>query len=164
MNQIHVQAVFFMKKWVAYCLLVCMALSFFGCRQADPKEAIVLLGEYMAKSDSLPAGEIYHAGLTEGEKGYFSEQMMERMYGEDADTRFFSLVEDYALYLSSFAEPCEIAVLRCYSQSDTDRLAEMCLERIEQLRISLTGTPYRTRADAATVHIEGRVVVMRLLP
>ena len=153
-----------MKKWVAFLVLLGVCWSSLGCRQVTPRGADEILCDYMARQDSLPAGVIYRAGAAEGEDGYFSAQMMARMYGEEADIRCFSLVEDYAIYLSSFAEPCEIAVLRCYAKSDCDRIAEMCLARIETLRIALVGTPYRARADAASVVVEGNLVVMRLLP
>ena len=105
-----------------------------------------MLGEEMAAIDGLPSGQIYRSDASEGEAAYFS------------------LLEEYAIYLSSRESPYEIAVLRCYARSDTDRIAEMCLVRVEHLRIGLAGTPYRAHADAATVRVEGRTVILSLIP
>lgn len=118
----------------------------------------------MLAVDSLPRGEVYHSGTVAGESGYFSPHLMATVYGETAEERCFPLIEEYAIYLSSFAEPCEIAVFRCYARSDADRIAEMCLSRIEQLRVLLAGTSYRSRVDQATVRVDGKLVVMQILP
>ena len=123
-----------------------------------------LLGEEMASARGLPSGQIYRSDAAKGEDAYFPLQMRGVMYGERAEERYFSLLEEYAIYLSSHQAPYEIAVLRCYAKSDTDRIAEMCLARIECLRIHLAGTPYRAHADAATVRVEGRTVIMALVP
>ncbi len=152
-----------MKRGMAFFLLIGLLCTLLGCAREE-KGVEVLLDEHMAKLEALPAGKIYRSGVEIGEMGYFSPHLMATMYGEEAETRCFSLVEEYALYLSSFAEPCEIAVFRCYARSDADRIAQMCLARIEQLRILLTGTPYRDRVDAATVSVNGRLVVMQIVP
>jgi len=152
-----------MKRWVLLFLSLLLCLTVCSCSQ-EQKGTDVLLGELLAEAEDLPMGEIFRSDAVEGEAGYFSERLMATVYGESAVTHCFPLVEEYAIYLSSFAEPCEIAVFRCYARSDTDRVAEMCLSRIEQLRIQLGGTDYRARADRATVSVEGRLVVMRLLP
>ena len=123
-----------------------------------------MLGEKMAKIDGLPSGQIYRSDACEGETAYFSAQMMRTMYGEMAEERYFSLLEEYAIYLSSRESPYEIAVLRCYARSDTDRIAEMCLARIEQLRVHLSHTPFRAAVDAATVRVEGKCVILSLVP
>ncbi len=139
------------------CVLCC------ACSREEASTAS-LLGEQMAQIDCLPQGEFYRSDAAEGEVGYCSERLLAKLYGEGAITHCFPLVEEYAIYLSSFAEPCEIAIFRCYARSDADRIAEMCLSRIEQMRILLAGTDFRKRADHATVSVDGRLVVMQMLP
>ena len=153
----------FWKYWLIFFLILALSVSAVACRQAETGTG-VLLGEEMAAIDGLPSGQIYRSDASEGEAAYFSPQMMETMYGEGAAERYFSLLEEYAIYLSSRESPYEIAVLRCYARSDTDRIAEMCLARVEHLRIGLAGTPYRAHADAATVRVEGRTVILSLIP
>ena len=150
-----------MKRWLVLCLASLLCLC--SCAQ-EQRRAGVILGEYLAEQEGLPQGEIYYSGLSEGEAGHFSDRLAILMYGERAVRQTFPLIEEYAIFLCSFAEPCEIAVFRCYEKSDADRVAEMCLERVEQMRILLGGTDFRTRADRATVTVEGCLVTMLLLP
>ena len=152
-----------MKRWLGLGLALLMCMCACSCSYEE-KSAAVLLGEQMACTEDLPQGVIYRSGAAEGEEGYFSERLVATVYGEHAVTRCFPLLEDYAIFLSSFAEPCEIAVFRCYEKSDADRIAEMCLSRIEQMRILLTGTAFRERVDRATVRVNGTLVVMQILP
>ena len=153
----------FMKR----CLLIFLVFSFLltgcACRKVE-QGAATQLSERMAKNDGLPSGQIYRSDALAGEEGYFSSQMMSVMYGEEAETRCFPLLEDYAIYLSSRQLPYEIAVFRCYAKSDTDRIVKMCLMRIETMRVLLAGTPFRQSADAATVSVKGRCVTMCLVP
>lgn len=153
----------FMNRWIGGFLALMLCVLFCACSREEASTAS-LLGEQLARIECLPQGEIYRSGAAEGEVGYCSDRLLERLYGPGATTHCLPLVEEYAIYLSSFAEPCEIAIFRCYARSDTDRIAEMCLGRIEQMRILLAGTDFRARADRATVSIEGCLVVMQLLP
>ncbi len=152
-----------MKRWIAWLVAACLCTTLFACGKNE-KGTATLLSEYMAEVGELPAGEIYRSDVAAGENGYFSPSLMAVMYGEQAATHCFPLIEEYAIYLSSFAEPCEIAVFRCYAKSDADRIAEMCLSRTELLRILFAGTPHRARVDAATVRVDGRLVMMCVLP
>lgn len=152
-----------MKRWGLLGLAVLLCVLSCSCSREE-KSTAVLLGEEMARMENLPQGEIYRSDAAEGEVGYLSERLAATLYGESAVTNCFPLLEEYAIYLSSFAEPCEIAIFRCYARSDADRIAEMCLTRIEQMRIMLAGTDFRIRVDGATVRVDGRLVTMQILP
>ena len=80
--------------------------------------------------------------------------------GEDAEA-VLSLCEDFAIFLSERPNPFEAAVLRCYSASDCDKVAQMLLSRIEDIRIALRGTELAGAYDTAEVKISGRTVTMR---
>ena len=152
-----------MKRWGLLGLVLLLCILTCACSHEE-RGTDALLGEQMARTENLPMGEIYRSDAIEGECGYFSERLAATTYGEGAVMHCFPLIEEYAIYLSSFPEPCEIAVFRCYEASDADRIAEMCLSRIEQMRIVLAGTTFRARADNATVRVEGRLVIMQVLP
>lgn len=152
-----------MKRMLVLFCIACLALSVCGCGGRDLR-ASVLLGERMAELGGLPAGRIYRSEVAEGETGYASPALLVRLFGEHEVSECFPLLEEYAIYLSDFPEPCEIVMLVCYAQSDADRIAEMLLLRKETLRIALSGTPFRAAADAACIRIDGRLVVMELLP
>ena len=152
-----------MKHFLIFFLILSLAVTACGCRQREAGTA-VLLGEEMARVDGLPSGQIYRSDASEEEAAYFSSHLMRVMYGEEAEEWCFPLLEEYAIYLSSHQAPYEIAVFRCYARSDTDRIARMCLSRVELLRIHLARTPFRVHADAATVCVEGRTVIMSLIP
>ena len=66
----------------------------------------------------------------------------------------------YAIYLSGFAEPYEIAVFHCRAESDTDKLYAICSERIDQLKVLLLQTSYAGFADTAQICIHGKYVIM----
>lgn len=90
-------------------------------------------------SVELPAGQTYLSLSEEGEKNYLSPDTAEALYGSDSLEEDFPLIEEYAIYIAASA-PCEIAVFRCRSRSDTDDVAEMCLERADMLGTLMKGT------------------------
>ena len=146
-----------MKK--AFILLLCVFLAFSaaGCGKNESAQDIL----YRICADSeLPSGTTYLSGVPEGSSSYLSTDTAEVLYGEEAADEVFPLVKDYAIYLSSFAEPYEVAVFECYSRSDTDEVAKMCLERAETLKVSLRGTQYSSIAENAKVEISGKFVIM----
>ena len=151
-----------MKRWLLVFISLAIVLVFCACSQ--PREhAEELLRREMARIDGLPQGEIYYSFAVEGEVGYLSERLIATLYGPHAIHRCFPLIEEYAIYLSSFAEPCEIAVFRCYEKSDADRIAEMCLSRIDEIRISLGSIGFRGEGKTEVL-VCGRLVTMRILP
>ena len=153
-----------MKRWISAFLILFLLGATASCQRAKSKSASEILEQEMQGVESLPAGEIYRSGRNVWESGYFSPSLMASMYGKEAEERTFPLIEEYAIYLSSFPNPCEISVFRCFSKTDVDRVAEMCLSRKETLRIGLAGMSLRARADAATVEVQGRTVIFRMTP
>lgn len=131
-----------------------------GCSGKLP-DASARLDDWMAELGELPDGELYRSGVGEGEEGFLPPDLRDAMYGEDAEGLFL-LIESYAIYLSSFAEPCELAVFCAYSANDADRLAAMCLSRIDTLRTALRGTPMEAACERAEVTCKGRVVTCRV--
>ena len=146
-----------MKRVFILLMCVFLAFSVSGCGKTEDARDIL----YRICADSeLPSGVTYLSGAPEGSSSYLSHDTAEVMYGESAVDEVFPLVKDYAIYLSSFAEPYEVAVFECYSRSDTDEVARMCLERAEVLKVALRGTQYSSIAETAKVEIKGKLVMM----
>lgn len=125
--------------------------------------AETLLEELREVSGEMPEGSLYLSGAEEGSDTYFSPSLRNAMYGEDAE-ELFSLLEEYAVYLSSFASPCEIAVFRSASVSDAERITAMCMGRADTVRVLLRQTEFRDMTDSIRVICQGKYVIMGLIP
>ncbi len=128
-----------------------------GCARSD-NSAENLLCEICA-SLSLPAGRLYLRGADEGSENFLSLDTMSVMYGNEAENDF-AVIEDFAIYVSEVALPCEVAVFRCYSSSDTDTVAAMCLERADMIKVLLKDTGLAELCEGTEVVVRGHYVVM----
>lgn len=139
-----------------FLLLLCPLLLLSSCTQneAMPQE---VLGALLETAKDVPSGQIYHSEAEEGSESYCSPELLTSLYGEEATERF-ETVEAYAIYLSSFTTPCELAVFRCYSASDANRIEALCLLRAEELRVALRNTPYEAVAQELRVILKGKWV------
>lgn len=148
-----------MKK--AVLIIICLALIFGSTSCGARESADDVLYRICAEAE-LPSGVTYLRGAEEGSAGYLDASVIESLYGKDG-AEVFLLLEDYAIYLSSFAEPREVSVFVCYSASDAERVAELCLERIETLKVILRDTEHFELIQRADVKINGRQVVMKIV-
>ncbi len=151
-----------MKRFVIFMIFLIFVCSCVLSCAKESASAEETLSSLMAESDGLPAGEIYLKDASEGEKGYFSQSLCEAMYGEDA-YGMLALVEDYAVYMSSAQAPYEIAVFKCFSSTDAEKIGTLCLERAEMFRVLLGKTEWKSLADSACVTVSGRTVIMTVI-
>ena len=135
---------------------ICMAVVFFTSCGIQQLSAVQILSQLEMAADKQSVGEHY---TSEAEAGGLPSDVRGTLYGEGAD-EIFQMMEEYAIYLSSTAKPEEISVFRCYSATDAHRVALMCMERIELLRIALKGTEWENLVENAVVVCRGRVVVL----
>ena len=112
-----------------------------------------LLGESVEKN-----GSVFLLGADEGSLEYFSDEVKTLMYGENAIERYFSKVEDCAVYVCSHI-PEELAIFKCYAASDTDEIAKMCLERADMIKVSLRGGAWKSKTEKIRVTIHRHYVV-----
>ena len=151
-----------MKRFFVFIILLTFICAFSGSCGKESASAEEMLSSLMAKTKGLPAGQIYVKDAFEGEKEYFSRSLCESMYGEDA-YGLLAVVEDYAIYMSSAQAPYEIAVFKCFSSTDAEKIGTLCLERAEFLRVILGKTEWRALVDSASVTVSGRTVIMTVV-
>ena len=130
----------------------------------DVKSAEDLLSDLTEDITELPDGNVYKKSAEGGDKSFLSPALCEALYGSSAQSDKLPLTEDFAIYLSSFAIPCEIAVFKCYSASDTDVIAGMLLSRISELKVLLAESEFLYLAESATLDIDGKFVIMKMIP
>ncbi len=147
----------FFIKFTSILLILFLLTS---CK--DTRSAEDVLFNITKDFDDLPDGSVYLSNAEEGSEKFLSVGIINSLYHDGAAEYEFSLIEEYAIYISSFAKPCEIAVYKCYSASDTDLIASMCLRRIEKLRIMLAGTSFAEITDAADVDVKGHFVIVTM--
>ncbi len=145
-----------MKLFSFICaLLICIPLVSCSAAHMDTAEVLDALMESCA---SLPEGVIYKNTAQEGDRGYMSPSLAEALYGKRAE-EYFPLLEEYSIYLSSFASPYEIAVLRCYSASDAKRIERMCRERADLVSVALRQTEFYSLCGNIRIVREGDTVI-----
>ncbi len=142
------------------CLVSVLFILLFPSCSAQSVSAEEILYEICASLE-LPAGQTYLLRAAEGEKNYLSADTAGTLYGEKAVNETFPLLEDYAIYLSS-SLPCEIAVFRCYSRSDTDKVSAMCLERADALGALMKNTEFYELYQNAEIITHKKYVLMLL--
>ena len=136
-------------------------LLFSSC--AYRQSCMDILLEFTQKNDGLPYGGIYLSGADEGSENFLSPSLIKVLYYDGAAEYEFSMIEEYAIYLSDQPKPCEVAVYKCYSRSDTLTVAAMCLERIEKLKILLADTAFAEIPPRADIDIKGHFVIVTML-
>ncbi len=143
---------------------IVLCIVFLLCTACGEKriDTAVILEELLEASGEIPRGEIYRSGVEEGSESYLSPTLRDVLYGEDS-AELFDLLDGYAIYLSSFAYPCEIGVLCARSASDATSIAAMCLERADTLRVLLRQTDFQEMTGSIRVICRGRLVIMGLV-
>ena len=150
------------KLFIIILFVFLLPTLFSSCN--DNRRAEDILFSITKDIDDLPDGNVYLKSADEGSECFLSPMIISALYGEGAVSYEFSLIEDFAVYLSSFKTPCEVAVYKCYSASDTDLIASMCLSRIENLKIILAETSFSETLSNATVSVSGKFVIVTMLP
>lgn len=137
-----------------------LAFLLCGCTAAASTEDILTA---MCDSQAfLPAGQICRMEALSKEAQQDEAELLAVLYGGGELPAEFAVINSFGIRLSSFAEPYEIAVFRCVSARDAYDVAQMCLRRIERLRVSCRETEYAPLADSARVSLCGKYVLMAI--
>ena len=149
-----------MKRIFCFLLaLFCALLA--SCSKKDATVEAVLERIYDELSP-VPAGELYLSTSAAGTRHFISPALFCSLYGDGKEVSCAGAIEEYALYLSSFSAPFEIAVFKCYSPSDTEKVERMCVLRLDALRRYFSTAEHKKIIDSAVVIRDGRFVVMAL--
>ena len=149
-----------MKHCCRFFLVTVLLFSLISCH-ASAQTAGVLLAMVDSQSD-LPAGQIYRKGASVGDEGYADEELLAVLYGDGLLPPEFDVINDFAIRLSSFAEPYELAVFYCVSERDAYDVARMCLKRTQHLAVSCRETEFADMVDTAQVSIRGKYVLIAI--
>lgn len=151
------------KKFFKFSSVIILCIFILtSCKYTNSMSASEVLEHTKKEFKNLPDGFTYLKSAEEGDDNFLPSSTISILYGSDSQNNEFTLIEDYAIYISSFAVPCEIAVFKCYSSSDTQIIASMCLERISSLSFLLQESDFRMLVDNAKVEIYGKFVVMTM--
>ena len=140
-------------------LLCVLSPALNGCGEEESAEA--LLWSLLGEASSLPKGEVYLSRAEEGEVGFLSSELVVRMYGEGGEA-LMKIAEEIALFLPSFPQPAELAVITCYSATDAYEAEAVLRARLEHLTVAFFGTEWEATVRGARVAVEGRRVFFLL--
>ena len=147
--------------FIKFVILVVLLSLLTSC--TDRGSAQDMLFNITKEFDDLPDGSVYLSKNGGDSENFLSATMINTLYHDGAAEYEFSMIEEYAIYISEFAKPCEVAIYKCYSRSDTNLIASMCLGRIEKLTVMLAGTSFAEIPLKADVDIKGHFVIVTMV-
>ena len=149
-----------MKRFCLLMLCLCACLSSLSCADKSSISAEYILNEILSEVDyKIRSDTSFYSSLaSEGEEKYFSDEQKKAMFGDKRAKECFARLEEYALYVCPY-EIKEIAIFKCYSSSDTDSVAAMCLERADALSVVLNSIDTLNKDQKAHVEIHGKYVL-----
>jgi len=137
------------------CILLC------SCASQEQICCETLLFELLNVSgeDIEGNGYVFLHDSAENEIGYLSQENKILFYGENRVKQTFDKIEDYAIFVSTHTVG-ELAVFKCYSASDTDEVARMCLERADEIKVMLRKSEWKEKSENIRVMVHKKFVVM----
>ena len=147
-----------MKLFRIFILLSLCCLLLLSCG-SNKRSCVEIVELIMGETGGLPVGNVYRNNATEDNQGdYASPYLKEALYGEEYEENF-ALVREYAIYISSFQAPYEIAVFQCYARSDGLKIEQMCRRRADMVSVALRDTPYYYLCDNIRIIREGEYII-----
>ena len=147
-------------KYLRFFFPFALMLSVLLCGCTSSASTAEILTAMCSSQTVLPAGQVYSMEALSGED--VNTELLAVLYGGGELPAEFAVMNGFDIRLSSFAEPYELAVFRCVSAQDAYDVAQMCLRRIERLRVSCRETEYASLVDSARVGICGKFVLMAI--
>ena len=150
------------KRIISYLLIIALAGMLSSCAKAPSCSELLISALEVSGESCERNGLFYFSEAIEGEAQYLSPQVIKSLYGEDAAARYFSLVEDFAIFVSQ-RTPGVLAILKCYSRSDTDEIAGMCLQRADAIKVGLRKSEYAEKSKSICVRVYKSFVVLHFV-
>lgn len=149
-------------KLLIFFLTFALSLSLVCCSRDETKaqDVVRVALEYGGEA---PVGVLYHIDAQEGSEGFLSPKMIKDIYGEDG-AELFSLLEDYAVFISSQKIPYEVAVFKSRARSDGLKLELLLRQRRDTLSVALRGTSFYEMVDKIRIERVGDTVIFVLCP
>ncbi len=141
-----------MKKclFIPLCMLFLLPICFFGCERKDTAQSV--LNAVCVSETALPAGGYYlwspsdHPSEISGDSSPFrtmDSTLFSALFGNGTLPAEADCILEGACYFA-YTEPYEISVFLCKSAAEAERVAKLCLRRLDLLR---TGYDKRENAD-----------------
>ena len=145
-----------MKRTISLLVLIPLITLLASCTQSYDAAAIL---DKLTEASFCGAGLYYESGVYEWEEGYLTDSTKRALFANAAgECDFDTLVESYAIYLSSSKEGGEIMVLVCFDRGDAEVAAQMCYRRVD-----LAKKVNKELADHAVVYVKDRCVVFAMI-
>ncbi|MBQ8005265.1 MAG: hypothetical protein IJ303_03025 [Clostridia bacterium] len=157
------------KKGLALILLFSLLLLT-ACSVNKLPSAEEIVAEMLRSQSSLPIGKLYTKSSSPGAADYLSDSLLSALYGREELPDVFERAESIAIWTASGFDSCEFAVFLCKTKNDAEKIADLCLCRIDIMnhfirsntkKLSLD-TQIINRIEKAKVDIAGRYVIMVL--
>ena len=148
-----------MRKKALFIFLLIIVMFVCSCQRVDNCTYILFRLMSVTEEGVSDTGCIYTADADADTVGYLSAEVADTLYGENSYERYFTMIEDYAIFVST-REPQEIAVFKCYSRSDVDAVARMCLSRADEIEIALRKSEYANMSEGIRIDVYREFVIM----
>lgn len=146
------------KGSVFLLLLLCFAVLLSGCtsKKTTPQELIEAICN---AENGLPAGRFYVLSAQADDAKHPSDIWLGAMFGNGKMPSALALVED-AAFFASYTQPCEFAVFLCKTSNATKAVSEMCLHRLDSLKLYREGEKDSAPLQNAGVTVRGKWVFL----
>jgi hypothetical protein len=108
----------------------------------------------------LPAGRIYCLLSEEGDPEFFSQSLINSLFGGGEKPVMADGWLDCAVFLSSGKHPCEFAAFFCDSPDSADDTAKMLCRRLSSLKTAKSSDEYDSFFNSACVMISKNYVFL----
>ena len=145
---------------IAAFLILLLPFSFVACGRQENTSCREILHAMTEAEIGLPSGKVYSMKAARGDDEYLSEHLINSLYGDGSTPVMADGWLDLALFLSSSAHPCEMAVFLCNSRNTANDTARMLCRRLDVIRHTKSDCELSCYFDSASVTVKGNYVLL----
>ena len=142
-----------MNRFIALILIPLTLISFCFCAKSENASCREILSAITECEAGLPAGRIYSMKADAGDREFLSDSLLSALYGDGGMPPAADGWLDCAIFLSSPAHICELAVFLCDSPDTATDTARMLCRRLDLIRVAKGDGKYAFYLDSATVTV-----------